>query len=136
MQSCQWSSIIIAEKLLNTKPVRSVSYAEYLREKESFSLSPDCGVTDNDSAFFQEQSTKALSTNLLVNRIEPSAQNNSSCNKILSNLNEDSNFDAGSEIPEWLKKDIEEADRIDELKQKLENKNQLNDAKSPEEFKV
>ncbi len=101
MQSCHWNTIIIAEKLLNAKPIRSVSYAEYMREK---SVCSSLGSREDESL--------GSSPNMIYH--------SESTNKLTNRFVKLENTIEKSEIPEWLKNDIKEADfiPIEELNKK------------------
>ncbi len=99
MSSCYWNSIIIAERELNTKPVRSISYADYLRKETLNSRQGQNSVDSQSLLSFTPES----STGLVANRFErlrvdsPQVQFES---------------DMSETTPEWLKNDIEDMDFI------------------------
>lgn len=99
MSSCYWNSIIIAERVLTTKPVRSISYADYLRKESSRQ-----GLTDEDSPSF----TPEASTGLVADRFENLRVLDSPPVEFKSSFNEAS----VSGTPDWLKKDMEGMDFI------------------------
>ena len=107
MSSCYWNSIIIAEKVLNSKPVRSISYAEYLRNRDTPSAIGSSSTIDqyeNQSAL--DEWAPEASTVQIPNRFA----NFNPGSPPISQINNNS-FTA-SETPEWLKKDIENMDFI------------------------
>ena len=120
MSARYWHSIIIAEQVLNTKPVRSVSYADYMK-KSNLSLEYESDGTNlvrSPSGLLPEQN---INYDLLinVNEHENEVYFNSSTQdcrlvdkKNLLQRPFTSPSKEETDMPEWLKKDIEEADFI------------------------
>lgn len=111
MSAKHWNSIIIAEKELNAKPVRSVSYADYMRKASFSNQSPSSGIGSEINA---EQLNQVES--VYQNYLE---QNSASRDEV--NRNQESTFQKrvfnnqmndSTGMPEWLKKDLEDADFI------------------------
>lgn len=127
-----WYSIIIAEKILNSKSLKSVSYLEYLRGistanlqasgSESDSVNSD-NVTDELKRSILENA--ASSENFIIennqeqtNQVRFVENNDFKLMKIETEKVEDTN-----DVPSWLKKDLEEADfiPIEPVAKKCEN---------------
>jgi len=123
MSSCYWNSIIIAERELNTKPVRSISYADYLR---TLSSRQDQNSLDSQSPI---SFTPESSTGLVANRFEglkvDSPQVHFQSNEFEANMSETT--------PEWLKKDIIDMDFIP--MEALYNENNIEKEKSSKQPK-
>lgn len=100
MASCYWNSIIIAEKILTTKPVRSISYAEYLRKGAQ---TPQEMSNENQGNFPSE-----VSTGFVANRFEQLKIDSPPIYVDKQNFNETTL----NQTPEWLKNDIESMDFI------------------------
>lgn len=122
--------MIIAEKILNSKSMRSISFAEYIRACQSGTSSG--GDTKNEEQSIQIQKEPEVPDMRCSELINPAANM-----KLLE-----------SEVPEWLKNDIAEADFIpiktrNEKTESQTNKylnkepeKQLNDASWRQSFKV
>lgn len=103
MNACYWNSIIIAERVINTKPVRSISYMEYLRNRDTISTATPSELVQYDPNF-----TPDSSTGLVENRFE----NFNFGSPPASFDRNDSTNENSSETPEWLKADIANMDFI------------------------
>ena len=104
MNACHRNSIIIAERVINTKPVRSMSYMEYLRNRDTVST-----ATPSELAQFEQSPlnfTPDSSTGLVENRFENFGSPPVSFEQM------DSVSESVDETPEWLKADIAGMDFI------------------------
>lgn len=116
--SNNWTSIIIAEKILNAKPVRSISFANYISKKTEYnSPLPELDLNKFEYEIEQEkeQLTKPVRFDLIANEQTPLEEG------------ESMNSNEYSVMPDWLKKDLDEASFIPlEALEKKENINKLN----------
>lgn len=101
-----WSSLIIAEKILTTKPVKSLSLANYMNKK--------CLTNSNETSSTESKSFEPIDNDLIKNeKIQFDLSSTSSENKLESEPFEhfDSN-DESTDMPDWIKKDLDEASFI------------------------
>ena len=111
MSARHWNSIIIAEQMLDTKPVKIQSYADYMRKTTSYDAT-------------SESIESARPINEVYNYISGSEEkeDNALSPEQFVQFNIDSNYpikeknfsreNSDTEVPEWLKKDLEDADFI------------------------
>jgi hypothetical protein len=114
--SNNWTSIIIAEKILNAKPVRSISFANYISKKTE-NNSPlselDLNKFEYEIEQEKEQITKPVRFDLVTNNKQSPLEEGESMNS-----------NEYSIMPDWLKKDLDEASFIPlEALEKKENIN-------------
>jgi NIMA (never in mitosis gene a)-related kinase 9 len=125
MRANSWNSIVIAEKILNTKPVRTVSYADYIKKETkrqssdiiNRQLSPICLSNDLSNIHFESNKSDEV-------QIPPNDKN----------LNNEDD----SQMPDWLKQDFDDFKlndliSIDALESKSIVKNDNNKIKSLED---
>lgn len=96
--------MIIAEKILNSKSMRSISYADYMRACRSESVSSQSGgVKRTDS------SGNEIKKEIVESEVEVAASDTPDSDVMLK-----PSFDLNmaSEVPEWLKNDLADADFI------------------------
>jgi hypothetical protein len=112
MKARNWNSIIIAEQILNTKPVRSVSYVNYMRKTTnsasnllSSNQSENCSG-ENNSEFLENTEF------YLGNDDETAPQQRFFVKEPQNAVNGPSKNDATEGMPDWLKRDMEDADLI------------------------
>ena len=128
-----WNSIIIAEQILDSKPVRSMSYLDYLRKESSSSSSS----YDVNAQFAHNQDQE------LFGRLEHVAVGSPCGEKAFVEQQQQKQFSAGcgdnSEVPEWLKRDFNDASviHIDALLNKKEEPQMPpSDDNATKDFKV
>lgn len=103
--SCKhWNAMIIAEKILNSKSMRSISYADYMRACRSESVSSQPGGVKRT-----ESSGSEMKREIAESPVEVVASNTPDSDVMLK-----PSFDLNmtSEVPEWLKNDLADADFI------------------------
>jgi hypothetical protein len=124
MKARNWNSIIIAEQILNTKPVRSVSYVNYMRKTTndgSYLLASNQSESYNDENNFNfVENTKFY----LGNDEETAPQQRFFAPPHAATV-EPSKNDETEGMPDWLKKDMEDADfiPIEALENKMKSLN-------------
>jgi hypothetical protein len=129
MSSKGWNSIIIAEKILNTKPVRNISYMNLVRRNlntnsgsdnesgaESFQIVSSSSDYDSSNQLnmnnynLYDEITNQQERNLINNVCESFEDNNFYEQKIIEDNGSFSQID--DDVPDWLKKESENADFI------------------------
>lgn len=111
--SCKhWNAMIIAEKILNSKSMRSISYADYLRAAEfrSDSVSSNKTVETNDesAAAAKQEYESSISVS---SSTDPTANIELETPPV-AGLKPIFDLNMASEVPDWLKNDLAEADFI------------------------
>ena len=103
MCSCHWTSLVIAEQMLNSKPVRSISFANYMNKKGSTSspgTGPDSPLSQIKSLELEPKEEINLSDELSGQFDISEVENEDSSDEI----KEDSTNEYSDEMPDWLKK--------------------------------
>ena len=99
---CHWSTLVIAEQMLNSKPVKSISFANYMNKKSSTnSPGPDSPGLDQLDLESKEElyPSEDSSVKFGLNEIK-----NNDTDK--NDTKNDSIDESTEEMPEWLKKGI------------------------------
>ena len=105
MCCCHWTSLVIAEQMLNSKPVRSISFANYMNKKSSTSSpgkGPDSPLSQIKSLELEQKEEINISDELPVKFDIYEVQNEENS----EDIKEDSLNEYSSEVPDWLKKGI------------------------------
>ena len=109
MKARNWNSIIIAEQILKAKPVRSVSYKNYMRKTSSSSYFTESAVKDEEITNNTNIEDEIYGD--IYNEVAEPEQH-ARCLPNESGLLFNNNNNATEGMPDWLKKDFEEADFI------------------------
>ncbi len=118
MSARHWNSIIIAEQILDEKSVKSLSYADYMRKTStgvSVSIENNDMCATNCLRPFEDVSLKEQLKNIENNEKLFASQNAGQFNidkneLIKEKKNSPENSQTG--MPDWLKKDLEDAEFI------------------------
>lgn len=117
LNSRYWHSTIIAEQTLNTRPVRSVSYAEYMRKGSTSASS----IVNSFEADQVARAASEINARIRADFVGFSEENDFRHNNNVSEENSravfgepdnDDDKDDDSGVPEWLKNDLKDAEFI------------------------
>ena len=119
--------MIIAEKILNSKSMRSVSYADYLRNNASRNSAAAAGTSSSTATSELDQDSQA-------NKMSSFLSSSETDESVIADIKVREDKDETDDVPEWLKNDLAEASfipikPIEEPKvvENKQTKEQLND---------
>lgn len=100
--------MIIAEKILNSKSMRSVSYADYLRNNASRNSAAGANTSSSTAA------TSELDQDSQANKMSSFLSSSETDESVIADVKvrEDKDRDETDDVPEWLKNDLADASFI------------------------
>ena len=97
--------MIIAEKILNSKSMRSVSYADYLRNNASRNSAAAAGTSSSTATSELDQDSQA-------NKMSSFLSSSETDESVIADIKLREDKDETDDVPEWLKNDLAEASFI------------------------